>query len=77
MNGCRHVWVCKDTTPTGTPARCKLCGYYTVIPPVRWSKGQTKTISRLGVSAKRRFEYDLDLFHAEALAAEAKRGWRE
>lgn len=77
MTPCRHHWVCKNQTPTGTPAHCWLCGAETTIPPLRAPKGMCKTIAGLGLSAKRRFELEQDLFHAEALAHEGYRGARE
>ncbi len=77
MTTCRHTeLVCENTTPTGTPARCRVCGASIIIPPVRYN-GQTKTLAGLGLSAKERMAWDVDLFHAEALVAESKRGYRE
>ena len=78
MTACRHaVLECDNTTPTGTPARCKVCGADIIIPPVRLSKANYKTIAGLSQGAKRRIELDVDLFHILALASEGMGGCRE
>ena len=73
---CTHPrLVCGDTTATGTPATCGVCGARVWIPPVR--VGKTKTIPGLGLSARARLDMELGMGHAAALAAEGRWGARE
>ncbi len=79
MTACQHPHLDCGTTDrkTGTLAWCRECDASIAIPPVTVPKGQTKTLAGLGLSAKDRMAWDVDLFHAEALAGEAMRGARE
>lgn len=78
MTDCTHPYLdCAHTTPTGTPAKCKLCGADIIIPPVRLTKRNYKTIAGLSLDARRRVEMSEDEFHTLALAAEGMGGCRE